>query len=147
MASMTATSTTVMTGAFETVFAPEQSRVADMRHLSESFLELWRVPGSLAESVVLVVSELVTNSIEHGWGDVGVRVRCEQASLTVEVTDSNPAPARLRVADDDALDGRGLLLVQVVADAWGVSRDGTTTWATWRLNADSRVAAAGGAQR
>ncbi|TXL87698.1 ATP-binding protein [Streptomyces sp. IB2014 016-6] len=117
--------------AFEVIMAPDRARVAQIRRITMAFMRLWDVPAPLAEDVRLAVSELVTNAVEHGHGSVGLRMRNTGSELSVEVTDDNPAPARLRTAEDDDVCGRGLLLVAVLSKEWGVSDDGRTTWCTF----------------
>ncbi|MFH8466017.1 ATP-binding protein [Streptomyces sp. NPDC017991] len=119
---------------FAVAFTPDECRVAHMRKITAAHLRLWRVPKSTAENVILAVSELVTNGIQHGYGAVGLKAICVDGELRVEVTDGNPAPARLAQADDDDLSGRGLFLVAVLAHNWGVSDDGHTTWCAFRLS-------------
>ncbi|MEU9748341.1 ATP-binding protein [Streptomyces niveus] len=119
--------------AFEVVVEPDRVRVAQIRRITSAFMRLWDVPDPLAEDVRVVVSELVTNGIEHGHGTVGLRVRNTGSELSVEVIDDNPAPAQLRTVDDDDVCGRGLFLVAVLSKEWGVSDDGRTTWCAFRL--------------
>jgi anti-sigma regulatory factor (Ser/Thr protein kinase) len=86
----------------------------------------------------LIVSELVTNSIVHtrsGWdgGTVTVELTSNGQRVRVEVTDDGgPELPRVRPVDVGAESGRGLQLVEAIADAWGWDQDpggGTITWA------------------
>ncbi|MFE2157082.1 ATP-binding protein [Streptomyces lydicus] len=120
------------TGAFEVSFTPDKTRVRHMRTITTAFLRKWDVDGPLAEYIVLAVSELVTNAVQHGYGEVGLRVRYAADELHIEVSDGNPQPAELRSADDDDESGRGMFLVAFFSKDWGVSEDGTTTWAAFR---------------
>jgi serine/threonine-protein kinase RsbW len=124
---------TLTSRAFEVAMAPDRVRVAQIRRIAVAHMRLWSVPTPLAEDVRLVVSELVTNSIEHGQGAVLLRMRRTDSRLRVEVTDENSAPAQLQHAEDEGLCGRGLFLVASLAAAWGVSDDGRTTWAAFAL--------------
>ncbi|MFD7919079.1 ATP-binding protein [Streptomyces sp. NPDC059740] len=121
---------------FEVAMAPEPVLVARIRRIAATSLRRWAVPVALAEDVVVVVSELVTNAVEHGFGDVELRMRHHGGEVRVEVSDDNPAPARLRHAAEDETGGRGLFLVDVLARNWGVTRDGRTTWASFRALAE-----------
>ncbi|MDI3407658.1 ATP-binding protein [Streptomyces cavernicola] len=120
---------------FRVAFTPDKTRVGRMRRITTAHLRLWQVYGQTADDIVLTVSELVTNSIQHGDGDVGLKVLYTDNELRVEVTDCNPEPAQHKPADDEAVSGRGLFLVAALAHDWGVSDDGTTTWATFRVPA------------
>jgi anti-sigma regulatory factor (Ser/Thr protein kinase) len=66
-----------------------------------------------------MVSELVTNAMEHGEGDVTVTIRCPGERLRVEITDGGAALPARRYAMPGALSGRGLEIVERLAVAWG----------------------------
>ncbi|MCX5233932.1 ATP-binding protein [Streptomyces prunicolor] len=95
-------------------------------------LRYWGWPG-LIESADVLVTELVTNALEHGLGDVGLRVYLADTHLLIEVRDGSDQLPVLREAVPDDEDGRGLFLVAAIADAWGVSSDGKTTWCSLPL--------------
>ncbi|WP_406349356.1 ATP-binding protein [Streptomyces sp. NBC_00144] len=118
---------------FSVAFVPEQTSVARMRRVTRAFMRHWNVAELLAGDVVLAVSELVTNAVQHGHGGIGLRVECTADELRVDVTDENHAPAVLRAAGDDDVSGRGLLLVAMLAKEWGVDNDGTTTWCVFHV--------------
>jgi len=100
----------------------------------------WRLPGELCEDAVLLVSELATNAIRHtlsarilcGVGLMGEgRVRLEvhdhdYGGGSADMTGARPG--------SDAEGGRGLFLVEQLADGWGVCRSrltgGNAVWAT-----------------
>ncbi|MFJ6565940.1 ATP-binding protein [Streptomyces sp. NPDC091292] len=110
----------------------DRLRPGQARRVVRARLRHWGLDG-LVETAQLVTSELVTNAVEHGHGTVTLRMRHTGGELHIEVTDENPAPAQLQHADDGDLCGRGLFLVAALADAWGVSDDGHTTWAAFTL--------------
>ncbi|MEU5834018.1 ATP-binding protein [Streptomyces diacarni] len=119
--------------AFAVAFAPDSARVPEIRRTVRTILRSWNLPEQLAEDIQLAVSELLANALEHGNGDVEARVLRVLDEVRIEVTDDNPEPAQLRRPDVDELSGRGLLLVAALAQSWGVSRDGRTTWCSFRL--------------
>ncbi|MEU9367232.1 ATP-binding protein [Streptomyces avermitilis] len=120
---------------FDVAFVSSPTCVRQARRITRAFLGLWNVNGELAENIVLAVSELVTNAFEHGTGDVGLRIRYLDDELRIEVTDDNPTPAELRPSGAEDVSGRGLILVAVLAQKWGVSKDGRTTWCVFRVPA------------
>ncbi|SEQ65823.1 Anti-sigma regulatory factor (Ser/Thr protein kinase) [Streptomyces sp. yr375] len=90
-------------------------------------------PVCSVDDCALMISELVTNAIVYGRSDEVWAVRVEwfreEASFKVEV--HNPGfPARMKLRRPDASDahGRGLLLVDSIAESWysGPSRFGGT---------------------
>jgi anti-sigma regulatory factor (Ser/Thr protein kinase) len=89
-----------------------------------------RADEPLAETLVLLVSELVTNAVVHTGRPAVVRLLLSgaadgDATVRLEVDDgSGDAPAP-RCADGDATGGRGLALVDGLADRWGWSIEGT----------------------
>ncbi|MFD4790883.1 ATP-binding protein [Streptomyces sp. NPDC058459] len=118
---------------FDAAFTPERCRVAGARRMTASQLRLWHVPESLTADVVVTVSELVTNAIQHGYGDIKLRVQCSVDRLLVEVSDHNYAPARMRPIHDEDTRGRGLHMIDQLAMDWGASDGGLTTWAAFGI--------------
>lgn len=114
----------------EAVFHPDPQRVGEIRHAAASFLHRSGVAGPVVDDAVLAVSELVTNAIQHGDGEVRVRISMAGGELRVSVTDRSPEPAEVRHAGIDDVSGRGLFLVTAFARSWGSS--GEETWCTFR---------------
>ncbi|MFE6335225.1 ATP-binding protein [Streptomyces sp. NPDC057798] len=105
-----------------------------LRRIVRASLTYWRQPD-LIEAAELLLTELVTNALRHGRGpQIGVRICLRSGHLEIEVNDGSPARPELRHAAYDDETGRGLFLVASMADAWGVSDDGTTTWCTLPLD-------------
>jgi len=98
------------------------------REMVESLEDLSR---PARDDIALLVTELVGNSLRHaGLGpDEGIRVRIarQRGSVRVEVTDPGPgfSPGRDRPGRSQT-SGRGIYLVEQVADRWGVERTGET---------------------
>jgi anti-sigma regulatory factor (Ser/Thr protein kinase) len=113
-------------------FPADPGAVRAARTAVRKRLSAWRLDG-LADIAALLVSELVTNSLRHATGPIGVRlVRPEGVGgvLLVEVSDPLPDLPRERVADLDDESGRGLQLVAHAAHRWG-TRPGTTGKTVW----------------
>lgn len=102
-------------------------------------LGAWGIEGDDADTVVLVVSELVTNSVRHGHVPerlVELRLTYDRdKTVTAEVSDAHdhrPYPGEQSAPAELAESGRGLALITAFADAWGVrDREGVskTVWA------------------
>jgi anti-sigma regulatory factor (Ser/Thr protein kinase) len=125
---------------------PRGARLA--RRLCGERLDAWGIPyGSDAHDVLtLVAAELCANAVRHGHiagRDFHVRLSsvagpAAATTVRVEVTDTRgerlPAPVPVDRPDDDLrMGGRGLLLVEALADRWGCSSredgPGKTVWA------------------
>ncbi len=106
----------------DAVLADDPAEVGRARALSTDYL---RDLGSTAPEVaVLLVSELVTNAIRYGRPPIQLRAARKGQGIRVEVTDGErraPSPAYGRDGDDVPEGGRGLLLVEGLADRWGWS--------------------------
>jgi anti-sigma regulatory factor (Ser/Thr protein kinase) len=81
---------------------------------------------------VLLVSELVTNSVRHAGQPAGAPVHIRAApverGVRVEVEDQGHGPVRRRSSGDDD-GGFGLCLVERLAERWGVDHaGGTCVW-------------------
>jgi anti-sigma regulatory factor (Ser/Thr protein kinase) len=88
----------------------------------------------------VVVSELVTNALQHGNGEITLRVVMD-GTLRIEVTDSAVrSMAELREPDENG--GRGLHIVDAHALAWGCTPDGTfkTVWAVLEATGPAETA-------
>jgi anti-sigma regulatory factor (Ser/Thr protein kinase) len=112
---------------------PSNVRVARAftTRLADLVLAKGRVLGeSDQHALALMVSELVTNAVEHGVGPVSLVLRSQSECLRVEISDrSAEAPIR-RYSMPGALSGRGLEIVERLAPAWGWEPlpDGKMVW-------------------
>jgi two-component sensor histidine kinase len=78
------------------------------------------VPGTdFEDAVLLLVTELVTNAIVHARSPVQVSVAVDDSRVRVAVHDRAPRPPIRRPASEEALNGRGLLLLERLSDRWG----------------------------
>ena len=72
------------------------------------------------DTATLLVTEVVTNAVLHAHTDVSVHVAVEGEGLLVQVEDGSPSSPQRRAHDQDAVSGRGLELVEGLADDFGV---------------------------
>ncbi|WP_338897621.1 ATP-binding protein [Streptomyces sp. TG1A-60] len=84
----------------------------------------------LAETLILLVSELVTNAVVHTGRPAVLRLLlsglCDGSvgKVRLEVVDASACPPAPRCVDRDATGGRGLALVEGLADRWGWTHEG-----------------------
>lgn len=103
------------------------------RQATRSAVAAWGL-GYLADAAVLLVSELVTNAVQHAGPDPSATVlRLEYSGrwLRIEVHDTSPHGPRPRTPDWLDESGFGLLLVDALAAKWGVQQttQGKAVWA------------------
>ncbi|MFD3518141.1 ATP-binding protein [Streptomyces sp. NPDC058657] len=104
-------------------------------------LEDWGM-RSLVDDVLLCVSELSTNALTHGvppGRGFKLRVLAERDLLRIEVHDSGGGRVEAGRPEPECEYGRGLLLVGLVADKWGVGeRDpGKVVWCEFGLRGEA----------
>ncbi|PRY10842.1 ATP-binding SpoIIE family protein phosphatase [Kineococcus rhizosphaerae] len=118
---------------------PDIRAVAAAREFLRDRLTAWST-DELLDEAELVLSELVTNALVHTGGGAGLALRFDGAHrrLTISVEDSSTRSPHERAMSPDALGGRGLGIVEAVADAWGVrvGEQGKTVWADLAVEAD-----------
>ncbi|SCE11342.1 Anti-sigma regulatory factor (Ser/Thr protein kinase) [Streptomyces sp. DvalAA-14] len=93
----------------------------------------------VSETVATVVAELAANAVTHGrvpGRDCELRLVLSDRAVRIEVSDTRterrpPAPSDIAAPGPSAESGRGLLLVQALSGAWGVTPRsvGKTVWA------------------
>ncbi|MFF1548171.1 ATP-binding protein [Streptomyces sp. NPDC058291] len=136
---VSATRRTRKTGEDPTADAPEQGGAgqlnrrlgrADLRAVPEArralreLLRGWGKPGR-SETAELLTSELVTNALVHTDDDAVLTATVSSSGLRVEVRDfvaRRPRPSAPTA--DEGTHGRGLVLVESLADTWGVRAQG-----------------------
>lgn len=107
-----------------TALAPDPTSAAAARRFVRSALADWGAP-SLDELASLLVTELVTNAILHTRSGPTVTARLSGRRLRVEVADDDRSPPVRQPCDPRAATGRGLILVDELALAWGTRPTGT----------------------
>ncbi|MEU6090022.1 ATP-binding protein [Streptomyces sp. NPDC047085] len=115
-----------------------RTSVRSARDTVRDRLLAWQVPGDTCCDAVLLVSELTTNAVLHtdsGHVLCGLTLTGEERRLRIELHDDGRTPVR-RIehhAGPGAENGRGLFLVQQLADRWGSAcstrAEGKVVWA------------------
>jgi PAS domain S-box-containing protein len=106
----------------------EPRSVGRAREYARAQLLSWDMEP-LVDTTELLVSELVTNALRYGEGDIRLRLLLDR-TLVCEVWDSGLVQPRRRRARDTDEGGRGLQLVGLLSAAWGSRRTprGKTVW-------------------
>lgn len=121
--------------------AADTALVARVRGAVRAALVSWGA-STIADDMAVVASELVSNALEHAGGEAAVRLRMSDGQALLEVEDGSarrPAPRRVGT---EAVEGRGLLLVNALATEWGWiprGEGGKTVWASLAVPAGSEA--------
>jgi anti-sigma regulatory factor (Ser/Thr protein kinase) len=110
------------------VQAPALARAAVMRHCDELELD-----ASLAQSLILLVSEVVSNAVRHSAADASEPIEFVasfgERTIRIAVTDAGEGFTLRPREPGSTRDGYGLYLLEKVADRWGAEFDaGTKVW-------------------
>ena len=129
--------------------APAEGASTEMARTDEVMLRLWPVPEScamarhavrdlcadtalakLSDDAELIASEIVTNAISHAATLITMVAVLRGRELVVTVSDDAPGLPGQPSANGDRENGRGMLVVDAVEGAWGVTRRefGKTVW-------------------
>ncbi len=104
------------------VLAAVPHSVATARHaVARLLVSAPRIPTEVAEDVLLLVSELVTNAVLHARTAVRVSASAKGGHIMVSVGDDDPLHAPSAAERGTlATSGRGIRLVELLASSWGV---------------------------
>jgi anti-sigma regulatory factor (Ser/Thr protein kinase) len=111
------------------VFTGEPESVGAARRFATE--TLGGVDPKLRDAVELMVSEVATNSVQHAETAFELTVSQCRDEIRVEVTDRAGGKPRMRSARPEDPTGRGLQIVNLLSDAWGVQRHPTTGKTVW----------------
>ena len=108
---------------------PGPGSAALARRFTAETLGGWGAP-ELAETAVLLVSELVTNAVLHARSASQLVVRMVDTGIRVELRDDSRIAPSPRAYSLEAGTGRGLLLVEALAARWGSTPEamGKSVW-------------------
>ncbi|MGW1516306.1 ATP-binding SpoIIE family protein phosphatase [Streptomyces sp. NPDC001272] len=124
-----------------TVAQAEPARIAGVRRQIRELLHDW-ADTEQVDSAVLMVSEMVTNVLVHTDGDALLVAEAAgepgARRLRVEVADSSDELPHKRHPGEMASSGRGVLLMEMLADAWGVDPRGEGKSIWFELNEQAK---------
>ncbi|MEU4498714.1 ATP-binding protein [Streptomyces sp. NPDC023998] len=95
----------------------EPAGLRAIRHDIASRLGEWSL-GAMADDVISVVVELLTNVFEHAEGTCDLEIQALADQLFVSVSDTVIAPPSISPHSSTAEGGRGLLLVDALTEHW-----------------------------
>lgn len=82
----------------------------------------WGLDEDLVDTLLLLVSEMVTNAVRYAPPPLELALARGPDGVRVELCDSDPRLPEPKRPDHEQLGGRGLWLVEVLADEWGFQR-------------------------
>jgi anti-sigma regulatory factor (Ser/Thr protein kinase) len=124
----------------------DASRLRDIRQFTSAILARWHVADSDLDSCLLIVSELAGNSAQHGRSRLTVHLTLSNHTVRIDVADHGAAvehPAEDTVSGDPCEHGRGLSIVQALADHCETQRANSG----WHTRATLRIASPAGDPR
>ncbi len=112
------------------VVEPDPAAVRQARAFVRSRCRAAGIETDACENAVLLTSETVTNAFTHGRSGARITVTIGTRAILVEVGDDNSRHPQRVEQDADALDGRGLAIMDILAGSWGVRDDryGKIVW-------------------
>jgi anti-sigma regulatory factor (Ser/Thr protein kinase) len=110
---------------------PVSASVPASRHLVLELLRAWDVPHD-REDAALLVTEFVANVVDHvgGEADLTLELSLSGSWLRIAVADGSSVPPVVQELSHERPRGRGLRMVQSIADRWGAEdhRGGKRVW-------------------
>jgi anti-sigma regulatory factor (Ser/Thr protein kinase) len=110
---------------------PVSASVPVARHLTVDLMRAWGVPQD-RDDAALLVTELVANVVDHVQGEASLTLELAVSDgwLRIAVVDGSSVRPVVRELEKEQPRGRGLLLVQAIADRWGSEdhRGGKRVW-------------------
>ena len=109
---------------------PMPSDLPATRAQATTVLTEWDVHGEAAEPTLLVLTELLSNAVEHARPPLRVTLRLGHEFVRVEVCDAAPEPPRFHPQEAEGR-GHGVQIVAALAlrHGWAPHPDGKTVWA------------------
>ena len=114
-----------------TMLTQHPTSVGAARRFVRDVLMSRQVPDAVVDTVELLTSEVVTNAIVHGESGPHLAVTIDGRVVRVAVQDRSAAMPVRRLAHVDDVSGRGVVIVEEMASAWGVERERNGSKRVW----------------
>ena len=110
---------------------PTALSISAARHVVLELLSVWGTPQD-RDDAALLVTELVANVVDHVGGDdfLTLELEASEDRLRIAVLDGSSVPPVVQELSRERPRGRGLLMLQAIADRWGSDdhRGGKRVW-------------------
>ncbi|MGI8810283.1 MAG: ATP-binding protein [Acidimicrobiales bacterium] len=113
------------------MLTPHPTSVGAARRFVRDVLMSRQVDGRVVDTVELLTSEVVTNAIIHGRSGPQLAVEIGESVVRVAVGDLSPALPVRKFSRPDDVSGRGVVIIEELASAWGVEREGNGSKRVW----------------
>ena len=114
---------------------PRLDAAAVARRYVRARLAAWGL-DELTDPVLLLTSELVTNGLLHSGAPLVLSVERDGVGVLVDLADGSSVPPVKRRQSSTAMTGRGVQLLDLVADSWGWTPTDTGKRVWFRVTAD-----------
>ena len=105
------------------MLTPHPTSVGAARRFVRDVLMSRQVSDGVVDTVELLTSEVVTNAIVHGRSGPQLAVEIDEHVVRVAVRDLSPEVPVRRLGRLDDVSGRGVVIVEELASAWGVDHE------------------------
>ena len=114
-----------------TMLSPHPTSVGAARRFVRDVLMSRQVADPVVDTVELLTSEVVTNAIIHGRSGPLLAVQVKERAVRVAVGDVSPELPVRRPGRVDDVSGRGVIIIDELASAWGVERERNGSKRVW----------------
>jgi anti-sigma regulatory factor (Ser/Thr protein kinase) len=114
-----------------TMLTAHPTSVGAARRFVRDVLMSRQVADGVVDTVELLTSEVVTNAIVHAHSGPQLAVTVDADVVRVAVRDLSPAVPVRRLGRLDDVSGRGVVIVEELASAWGVELDRNGSKRVW----------------
>jgi anti-sigma regulatory factor (Ser/Thr protein kinase) len=104
----------------ELVLPPALDSVPAARHYVQRLCLQAHLPPRLCAEATLLTGEIVANVVRHVRTEARIRVHAKHNRLVVVVSDDGDVTAAVKPVQPNARGGRGLRIVDTIANSWGV---------------------------